>query len=163
MHRRDFLKALVGVAAGVLMTTRVQLGKLPSGDYGLRVVASDGATVIIDGTSNMFKIIASGGLGITGCNGTGTVCTSQASVSIATGLSVEPAHHMHVEQGGLAYNIPFNNATTGGGATNSLLITGYTDQSGTLTTVGISLASANQNTSGTTYVCRYYLFQEVAI
>jgi hypothetical protein len=31
-------------------------------DYGLKVVSSDGTTVIIDGTSNMFKIAASGTL-----------------------------------------------------------------------------------------------------
>ena len=43
-------------------SSRAQLGKLPGGTYGLRVVSSDGSTVIIDGTSDMFKIAASGTL-----------------------------------------------------------------------------------------------------
>lgn len=48
-------------------TDRVQMGRLPSGDYGLQVVNA-GATVIIDGSSNMFKILASGTLDATAAN-----------------------------------------------------------------------------------------------
>jgi len=69
VDRRSFLArlfgGLLGIGLGSLMATRVQLGKLPSGDYGLRVVSSDGSTVIIDGTSNMFKIAANGTLSLT--------------------------------------------------------------------------------------------------
>jgi hypothetical protein len=58
----------IGVAdsAGNL---RVRLGRIgeptaanPTGDYGLKVTSSDAQTTIIDGTSNMFKIAASGTL-----------------------------------------------------------------------------------------------------
>jgi len=52
-----------GAALVVKDTTgveRVTLGKIGASDYGLKVVSSDGATVIIDGTSNMFKILATG-------------------------------------------------------------------------------------------------------
>lgn len=48
-------------ATGVV---RVQLGALPSGGYGLRVTSADGVTVIIDGTSDVFKILASGGTSV---------------------------------------------------------------------------------------------------
>jgi len=44
-------------AAGV---QRVVLGAIGGGDYGLRVTSADGTTVILDGTSNMFKIAAQG-------------------------------------------------------------------------------------------------------
>src|SRR5438309_2562414 len=41
---------------------RAQLGllPLPGNPYGLRVISSDGSTVIIDATSDVFKISASG-------------------------------------------------------------------------------------------------------
>jgi hypothetical protein len=52
---------------------RVQLGALGGGDYGLKVTSSDGSTVIIDGTSNMFKILASGTVSVSQTNPGGTV------------------------------------------------------------------------------------------
>lgn len=45
--------------------SRVQLGLLPTGTYGLRVVTAGGTTVIIDGTSDMFKIAATGTTSVT--------------------------------------------------------------------------------------------------
>jgi hypothetical protein len=62
VDRRSFLRRLLGGILGVgvgIVGTRVQLGKLPSGDYGL-LVTGPGGTVIIDGTSLMFKVSASG-------------------------------------------------------------------------------------------------------
>jgi hypothetical protein len=47
--------------------TRVQLGQIGSSfgqNYGLKVVSSDGSTVIIDGTSDMFRIAATGTVGL---------------------------------------------------------------------------------------------------
>lgn len=38
---------------------RVQIGNLGGGDYGLKVISADGSTVIIDGTSDIFKIATS--------------------------------------------------------------------------------------------------------
>lgn len=149
------------------MPTRVHMGRLDAitggtDQFGLYVTGPDGTT-IIDGTSNMFKIVASGGASITGCNGVGTTCLSEFTVLVNAGLSDAPAHHMHVEVGGLAYNVPFNNATVGGGATSSEIIVGYTDQSGGITTVGITWVSSNINNSGVTRFHRFYLFQEVAV
>ena len=58
---------------------RVILGALGGGDYGLKVVSSDGSTVIIDGTSNMFKIVASGTL--TRNQGANSSGSSQVSIT----------------------------------------------------------------------------------
>jgi hypothetical protein len=56
----------VSDAAGV---DRVQLGNISGGDYGLRVVSADGSTVIIDGTSDMYRILASGTVSLTVASG----------------------------------------------------------------------------------------------
>lgn len=68
---------------------RVTLGDLGSGDFGLKVVAEDGATVIVDGKSNMFKIAASGTLSSsTGPNNSSVTL----STTYATGLTSAPMH-----------------------------------------------------------------------
>jgi hypothetical protein len=72
------------------VATRVQLGKLPGGSYGLQLSGPDG-TVIIDGTSNTFKIQAMGAISITAAAST----MSQTSEVILTGLGTfasTPAH-----------------------------------------------------------------------
>lgn len=71
---------------------RVRLGRLPSGDYGLRVVSSDGSTVIIDGTSDMFRIAATGTLNANGPAGAlpSTLATVNTSVDVATGFTYTP-------------------------------------------------------------------------
>jgi hypothetical protein len=75
----------VGDAAGV---TRVQLGQIGTAfgqNYGLKVVSADGATVIIDGTSDIFKIAASGTLAVT----IGSVSSNETTVTL-TGLGALP-------------------------------------------------------------------------
>lgn len=47
-------------ANGVRRVTLGQIADGPPPDFGLKVVSSDGATTIIDGTSDMFKIAATG-------------------------------------------------------------------------------------------------------
>jgi len=86
---------------GVAVTTggveRVRLGALGGGDYGLRVVSSNGSTVIIDGTSNVFKIFASGTQTITGPNGNNASAAltdhevSTLTTYSGTGLTIAPA------------------------------------------------------------------------
>lgn len=92
-----------GVAVTDGIQVRAQLGRLPSGDYGLRVVASDGATVIIDGVSNVFKILVSG-----------TITTASftqpneatATVDVTTGLNVDPANLCFIDLGDGAHAVP---------------------------------------------------------
>jgi hypothetical protein len=77
------------------MTVRVAMGKLDAytggtDQYGLYVASSDGTT-IIDGTSDVFRILATGTFSGTGTNGTQT---DIATVTL-TGLGVfaaTPAH-----------------------------------------------------------------------
>ena len=52
----------VGVEVTDGSHVRVQVGQFTAGSYGLKVISSDGTTVIIDGTSDMFKIAATGTL-----------------------------------------------------------------------------------------------------
>jgi hypothetical protein len=69
VRRRSFLKVLLGFFGGLLMPTRVAMGRLDeitggTDQFGLYVSGPDGTT-IIDGTSNMFKITASGTMSVT--------------------------------------------------------------------------------------------------
>jgi hypothetical protein len=88
-------------------TERVRLGQItapsednPTGDYGLKVVSSDGATVVIDGTSNMFKIAASGTLAITP---PAAGAATQASVTLSTGFAYGPTLLGFLEIAGTAW------------------------------------------------------------
>jgi hypothetical protein len=66
---------------------RVILGAIGGGDYGLKVVSSDGSTVIVDGKSDMFKI---------GATGTQTRASNatpnyiSTTIGAITGLSTSP-------------------------------------------------------------------------
>ena len=84
-----------GVSVTDGANVRVELGATGA-DYGLRVTSSDGATVIIDGTSNMFKIAATGTQSLTGVNGSGAGGGSAlTSVTLSTGLAYCPAALMY--------------------------------------------------------------------
>lgn len=69
-------------ANGVVRVLLGNIGTDQDPDYGLIVTSSDGSTVIIDGTSDMFRIDATGTLSTSGA-GTGT---AHASVDLTTGL-----------------------------------------------------------------------------
>jgi len=73
-------------ANGVVRVTLGQISAGPPPDYGLKVVSSDGSTTIIDGTSDVFKIVASGTLTTSGA-GNGQ---SQSAVTLTTGITVIP-------------------------------------------------------------------------
>lgn len=70
---------------------RVTLGDIsPAGDdsdFGLQVVSSDGSTVIVDGTSDIFTIIASGTL-TTAASAVGA--ETNTSTTLSLGLSYRP-------------------------------------------------------------------------
>lgn len=90
--------------ADSLGVDRVTLGQIsipteanPTGDYGLKVVSSDGATTIIDGTSNMFKIAATGTLNWPAA-GAGAQTTN--TTDVATGFTYAPMVTANVDFGG---------------------------------------------------------------
>src|ERR1035437_3720687 len=68
--------------------TRATLGNLGS-SYGLRVISSNGSTVIIDGSSDIFKIAASGTLTTSSFTGPGF---QTANDTLSTGLTFMPSH-----------------------------------------------------------------------
>jgi hypothetical protein len=90
-----------GVALGIAQTTvtadgvevshggvdRVTLGALGGGDYGLKVVNS-GATVIVDGSSDMFRIVTTSTFNSPVASGSGTFTST---VTLSTGLTDVPA------------------------------------------------------------------------
>jgi len=76
---------------------RVAVGRISAfvdeedtGDFGL-VVRNPEGLVVIDGTSDVFKIVATGTINLTGPNGGGAGGgTSASSVDLATGLTYRP-------------------------------------------------------------------------
>jgi hypothetical protein len=77
---------------------RVYLGNIPNGDYGLQVISSDGSTVIIDGTSDVFKILASGVFSDTNPGATNSHDNLQTLTGLGT-FAATPAHLSFVSNG----------------------------------------------------------------
>jgi hypothetical protein len=76
---------------------RVFLGEISDdGDYGLKVVGPDGSTVIIDGTSAIFGIAASGSHSVTATAGVAALVTTDLSL----GFTYAPAHVSHISDTG---------------------------------------------------------------
>jgi len=104
VDRRTFLArffgGILGVGVGALMTTRVHMGRLDAitggtDQFGLYVSGPDG-TAIIDGTSNVFKITATGTL-----SGTQATGSDGAVESITlTGLGIQTEIPAHTSFGG---------------------------------------------------------------
>ncbi len=157
---------------GVAVTTggveRVRLGALGGGDYGLKVVNA-GTTVIIDGSSNMFKIAATGTFSVTGCDGSAVACTASNSVTIATGLSVVPAHTVFMEYvTGRSVALPrlttiespsvgdFGSIVDSYRAFTEVVLTNQTK-------VTVEWLAYNVNRAAVSFTFRYYIFQEVGI
>lgn len=65
--------------------------------YGLKVVAADGSTVIIDGESNMFKIAATGTLVAPASNAPGD---SQGTLDLALSYPTSPMNLWFIDTGG---------------------------------------------------------------
>jgi hypothetical protein len=179
VDRRSFLRRLLGGILGVgvaAVATRVQLGKLPSGDYGLLVTAPGGTTTIIDGTSNMFKIAASGTMNGTKADGSdGTVTTVELTalgelsavpgfiVWIASGSSVTSAH---VNGPGVLRTELWAAVGSGGSTTEDFIaIRSYARIEANLSAspsgfLDLDLKIDNQSGSDQTRYSRFYVLQE---
>ena len=135
---------------------------------GALTLTNAGSTIIIDGTSNMFKIVATGTVSITGCNGVGTKCSSTASAVITTNLAVAPAHMELWENGSSqSYGLPIitavENTTVGHSGVIAGLVMARTSQSGNDTTWLVAWDSYNLDTSSLTRNPRYYIFKEAGL
>jgi len=162
------------------MPVRVQMGKLPSGDYGLRVVSGDGSTVIIDGTSNMHKIVATGTLSGTATTGSDQTVASITLSGLGT-LSEILAHQAYyaVVDGSVddprvlgispQWTLKYA-ATSSGGSPNSEFLAAvvYARIRGLLTgdptgEMQLQLRIDNHAGGDRTVYSRYYVFQETAV
>lgn len=161
--------------------SRVQMGDISANkdgsSYGLKVISSDGTTVIIDGTSDMFKIIASGTLSKTVA--TGASGFANATLSGLGTLAAVPSHHSHtstgsgstsVKEGNLTFNqtFPAFVAITSGGAVTTvcLMVTNSAEMNTFLNGSSqcvIELDVNNESGVSTTYFSKYFILQEAAI
>lgn len=147
-------------------TRRVLVGQLTpeSGTapatYGLRVVSSDGTTVIIDGTSDMFRIAATGTTTITGPTAGGTTNTN---VDFATGFTYPPAYLCFCEITVATSNqiplIVWDLAT----GTLSQEIYAKTAVFNTNQTRLSITWRATTNQSASTFTVRYYILEQVGL
>lgn len=76
--------------------TRVIMGIIGAGSYGLKVVAADGTTVIIDGTSDIFKIAATGTTSVTGAAVAGVTTTTSVTLNALGIVASTPAWEGHI-------------------------------------------------------------------
>lgn len=161
--------------------SRVQMGLLPVGvnKYGIRVVSSDGTTVIIDGTSDMFRIQTTGTCSkatVVGDMGVTTVVTLPGLGSLPT----TPAHQCYLSTGnatnsdqhlgtlhygsfgpGLGFVAP----TSAGSPTNKMVATASLAEIHvhiSASVVEVILAVFNQTGSYTVYG-RYYVLAQAAL
>ena len=154
-----------GLAVSLSGIERVRVGALGGGDYGLKVVNA-GSTVIIDGTSNMFKIAASGTLSLTGCDGTSSQCSTTTNVTLSTGFDYRPAFLTFVDHAAATKTRPMNWYTfhpSNHGVTRQIQsdvqVTG-----GTSTLLTLEWFTQNGlNTSSETRNFRYYVLEEAGI
>lgn len=126
---------------------------------GAITVINPGGTTIIDGTSDMFRIAATGTLNITGCNGTGGMCNVSNNVTLATGLTVVPAHLSYLQDGGIARTLP-RITRTGSDLVDSILA--YTEVVGGTSTRLTIFWDTTVDRSALTLTARYYVLQQIA-
>lgn len=132
--------------------------------FGLYVAGPDGS-VIIDGTSDMFRIAATGGVSLTGCNGSGAACTASAVVTLSTGLTYSPAHLGFMGAVvGRAETMPRTviNNTAGGGTVLDHLRQFCQWVAGDQTEVTISWETG-ANRSANTYAFRWYIMEQASV
>lgn len=168
----------VSDSVGVQRVLLGLIGTADSPDYGLKVVSSDGATVIIDGTANVFKIDATGTMSRTS---SGTGLTSGTTSLTALVASTTPAHLSFVSTGngigdyqaigsdvtfpGLATTDYFAAASSGGAVTSDFF--------GVILYAGVSTAvsagsplvtfAVGSKIGAFTFYCRYYVLREAAL
>lgn len=138
--------------------SRAQLGLLPGGTYGLRVVSSDGTTVIIDGTSSLLAIAATGTLATAIC---AAGASQQATVTVNTGFTFAPSHLIYALSPVGAILTPYYAWTVATGAIATAW-TGWVTVAGssTVVTVDVTAVAGGAGAGATTF--RWYLLQEVA-
>lgn len=160
---------------------RVLLGNLGTDDapdYGLRVKSSDGTTVIIDGTSDIFKIAESGTLSLSVVNNSsGSTTASITSGNLAMGniyhTQVGPVKQWYelgtywLEDFGVISKDRWVAATSGGAVTTQIVGTSAMFHfwiSWPTVSAAYTLSGWNAGTGLTlTLGCKYYGLTQVAL
>lgn len=145
--------------------TRNKANRVIITDTSITVNGADG-TVIIDGSSNMFKIIATGTKSVTGCDGVASPGCSAGgnTVTINTGLNYEPAHLSFRADGTFARNITrITAANTGGNGTVVDMQQAYTEVTGGTQTRWAMDWVTFVDRSAVTLSFKYYILQEAAL
>lgn len=146
---------------------RVLIGNIGTDDtpnYGLRVTSSDGTTVIIDGTSNMFKIVATGTQSVAYNGNTFTLLSGVTSGS----QMLKALFEISTFAGALTFgqnrydSIEIVPDLTG--ANVQYYANGWTQGSGTTDIrVYVQGVSGSVNMVGSTAYERYYVLKEVGV
>lgn len=162
---------------------RVRLGRIvefqegvSDNDYGL-VVRNPAGTVIIDGTSDMFKIAAAGTVSRASNPGDLQVTTEVTLTGLGT-LASTPAHHSFISTSVAADSVRSNGyaqadalewvATTSGGSPTarrvvaSVVARVATRLNGSAQAV-VELRVSNADAGALTWVGKFYVLQEVAV
>lgn len=135
-------------------------------ENGLRVlngaisVENQGAVVIIDGTSDMFRIVATGTIytaGFTNPANPGAVQT----VNLPLGFSYRPAHAVFVTVGSVALGTPHLIVDNGGVVLDWYVA--WVEQAGADTQVRVQVASSRGSGDTNSAAFRYYIYEQVSI
>lgn len=148
------------------MSVRVQLGNIPSGDYGLRVVSADGSTVIIDGTSDMFRIAATGTLSVAMPAVDGSSSATVTVTALGSSYTTPPAYiaSTTLDTGSLTMFRAVDHAMGVNSVSGAVVYIASTTVYVVSGQVVVALNCLSPETAlGTTGGCRYYILQQVAI
>jgi hypothetical protein len=159
--------------------TRVTLGDISvaqdDSDFGLKVVASDGTTVIIDGTSDVFKITATGTTSLTvPANSSATTSVSLPGLGTVT---LAPAHACYIgDTSGAGANKFLGNysntslgwiaATSGGATTTQSTVSALHARAGCTvvsSTVTVNILGVNATGASQDFFVRYYTLLETGM
>lgn len=146
-----------GVDAGIAVTN----GKI--------TVINPGSIVILDGTSDMFKIAATGTMNLTGPDGSGSAGGNAIiATNIATGLTIIPAHLGYLEfPAGIASSLPhYDYDISNGYAGSGLVLDGMRQDTQVWSTNQTRVTarwSSRLDRSAITYTFRYYVLKEAAL
>jgi hypothetical protein len=153
-------------------TDRVHIGRIGesvnaegtiTGEYGLRVVSSDGSTVIIDGTSDMYRIAATGTFTLVGPAGSSGNCVNTTmTVVVATDFTYPPHVEVSVETAtNQAAVTPYWSA-----GLNGTISLGFTSSSRVVNTDETEIRAtwfAQSDQSALTDTFRYRVLEQTAI
>lgn len=153
----------VRVTLGVITSTTDATGAVVPTDYGIKIIAADGTTQIIDGVSDVFRIIASGNLTVAAAAAPSTVTATATYSAVVLGLpyAVTPAMHFTVSSATSERYIGSFYSMNASGTCDWAVIGSSSLVTGTLT-ITLTIRSILTNPGGT-YTMQYYVLAQAGI